>query len=95
MLQIPVEGGHRGGDLTVRHKQVDITVDRSQENDKKFYLSASFTDCVHEIAPVVEGWSAVLTYHLTWENPLVVTPHGMKLSTFISSLNTVREILSP
>ena len=50
---------------------------------------------MYEIAPVIEGWSVVLTFYLIWEKPLVVTFHGMNLPTFISSLNTVREILIP
>lgn len=56
MLQIPVEGGDCGGDLTIKHQHGDIKVD---QNEQKFYLSASFIDCVREIAPVVKGWSVV------------------------------------
>jgi len=95
MLQIPVEGGHCGGDLTIRSKFGVTKLDRSRENGKKFYMSASFLDCVHEISPVTERYSLALTYHLIWKNPLVVTPHRLDLPAFISSLNTVQEILKP
>lgn len=95
MFQIPVEGGHLGGDLFVRHSLGDTKLDRSQDNGQKFYLSTSFIDCAHEISPVTEGWSLTLTYYLAWSKPLLIAPHGIDLPTFVSSLNTVREILSP
>ena len=95
MLQIPVEGGHRGADLTVRSKFGVTKIDRSLNNGLKFFLSASFTDCPHEISPLIQGFSLALTYNLVWENPLVVSPHRLNLPTFVASLNTVQEILSP
>ena len=95
MLQIPVEGGHCGGDLVVIHEQGETRLDRSHDNGRKFYLSASFIDCAHQISPVTDGWSLFLTYYLTWEKSLVISPHRMDLPTFLSSLNTVKEILSP
>ena len=95
MVQIPVEGGHRGGDLIVRHQQSDTKIDRSQENHLKFYFSTTFIDCIHEVTPITEGWSVVMTYYLVWKKPLVVALHGINLPTFMSSLNTVKEILSP
>ena len=58
MLQIPVEGGHRGGDLSVTHEQEEMKIERSQHSDKRFYLSASFiVDSPHAISPVREGWT--------------------------------------
>ena len=95
MLQVPVEGGHQGCDLIIRHEQEDTKLDRSQENGRKFYLSASFIDCPHQVTPVTEGWSVALTFYLVWEKPFVVYPHGMNFPTFISSLKMVKEILSP
>ena len=64
MIQIPVEGGHSGGDLKVRHEHGDTKLDRSQENGQKLYLSASFIDCVHTFSSITEGWSVVLIYFL-------------------------------
>ena len=95
MLQIPVEGGHRGGDLTVKHDNGDTKLDRSHENGQKFYLSASFIDCAHTFSPVTKGWSVSLTYYLTWKHPLLPSPHRTNLPTFISSLKTVEQILTP
>ena len=94
MIHIPVEGGCTGGGLTVRHKKGDTSLP-FQSNGQDFFFSVSFIDCQHKIAPITEGWSVVLSYYLTWENPLVVAPHKMNLPTFISSLKTVKQILSP
>ena len=94
-LQIPVEGGHRGGDLTVRSKFGVAKLESSQDNDSKYYLSASFIDCTHELSPLTEGCSLVLIYYLVWKKPLIVAPHRMNLPTFVASLNTVQEILNP
>ena len=79
MLQIPVEGGHCGGDLVVIHEQGETRIDRSHDNGRKFHLSASFIDSAHQISPVTDGWSLFLTYYLTWEKSLVVSPHLMDL----------------
>ena len=96
MLQIPVEGGHKGGDLSVTHEQEEMKIERSQHSDKRFYLSASFiVDSPHAISPVREGCSLFITYYLIWRKPLAVAHHGMSLPTFISSLKTVQEILTP
>ena len=95
MPQVPVKGGHRGCDLIVQHELGDNKLERSEKNGHKFFLSASFIDCVHLVTPVTEGWSVALSYYLVWEKPFIVSPHGMNLPTFISSLKTVEEILSP
>ena len=95
MIQVPVEGGHCGGDLTIRLKQKETKPDFSQENSQKFYLSASFIDCDHKVAPITEGWSVILSYYLVMKKPIIVSPRGMNLPTFISSRETVEEILSP
>ena len=95
MLQIPVEGGHHGGDLSIHHKLGTTKLDRSQDNEHKFYLSASFIDSEHEFSPLTEGSSLVFIHYLVWKNPLVVSPHHMDLPTFISARQTVDEILSP
>ena len=96
MLQIPVEGGHGGGDLIVRHGLEDIELERSCDNGHIFYLSASFIDCPHEISPLTNGSSLVLTYHLIWnDDTSVAVPRGMSFPKFFSSLNTVKQISSP
>ena len=96
MLQIPVEGGHRGADLIVRHGLETAQLDRSRDNGHLLYLSASFIDCAHKISPITEGCSVVLTYQLVWNTETRVTvPRGICFPTFFSSLNTVKQILSP
>ena len=96
ILQIPVEGGHRGGDLTVRRGLETTGLDRSRGNGHLFYLSASFIDCPHEISPLTDGWSLVLTYHLVWNDQTsVAVPLGMSFPKFFSALNTVKQISIP
>ena len=96
MLQIPVEGGHRGADLTVRHGLETAQLDRSRDNGHLLYLSASFIDCAHEISPITEGCSVVLTYQLIRNmETLSAVPRGICFPTFFSALNTVQQILSP
>ena len=94
MLQIPVEGGHCGGELTVRHHLNDITFDRSQNSHRKFFISSSFIDCPHEVAPLTGGWSLVLSFHLVWKMPLPLNPK-IGLSIFTSLLKRVNKLVHP
>ena len=95
MLQIPVEGGHKGADLIVRHELGDTKCDRQQDNDQKFYLSMSYLDSTHEISSVTEGWSLMMTFQLKWKKPVQVPAKNSSLPLYMSIFNTVRHLLSP
>lgn len=96
ILQIPVEGGHRGGELTVFHQLGSNIIECQDNNGKTFFLSVSFIDCQHEISAVTDGWSLMMAFNLKWKNPIKMPPdYGLSLPLFVSNLNTVRAILSP
>ena len=94
MLQIPVEGGHVGGELTVRHPQRDTKLDHSLNSDRKFFLSSYFLDCSHEISPITEGRSLILQCQLVWRKPIDLIPN-MRLSTFSALSTRVQKLLNP
>ena len=71
ILQIPVEGGHQGAELTVRHELGSLKIDRKKDNDRKLHLSTSYSQCSHEISAVTEGWSLAMTFLLKWNNPIL------------------------
>ena len=95
MLQIPVQGGHRGCELTVKHELGSMKLDRQNNNDHSFYLSASFIDTVHEFLSVSEGWSLMMPFQLNWEKPIDTRIHRLDLPTFATHFKTLRDILSP
>ena len=95
ILQIPVDGGHRGGDLTVRHELGSTRLNRQEDNGRAFYLSISYLDCQHEFSPVTEGWSLAMTFLLKWKKPVMAVklPPKQSLPFVMVNLNTVRHIL--
>ena len=95
ILQIQVEGGHKGADLVVKHELGSTKCERKKDNGSKFFLSISYLDSTHEISAVTEGWSLMMTFILKWKKPIQIPHTNSSLPLFMTNLNTVRRILSP
>lgn len=67
LLQIPVEGGHDGGQLCIRHRGQEVTVDTSTQSTSTAFQEVMFyADCQHELKEVTRGKRCVLAFNLSW-----------------------------
>ena len=64
VVQLPVEGGHRDGQLLVSHfGQRDVVV-KFAEHSHGVYYAAFFADCRHELRPITHGRRIALLFNL-------------------------------
>ena len=54
-LQLPVEGGHEGGRVVVRHRSEENLFDLAESSSPCFYLTASYSNCAPELEEVTFG----------------------------------------
>eukprot|EP01033_Poteriospumella_lacustris_P016675 gene16675-11933_t len=67
LLQIPVEDGHEGGQLCVRHLGQEVAIDTSSQSTSAAFQEAMFyADCEHELKEVTRGRRCVLAFNLCW-----------------------------
>ncbi len=80
LLQVPVEGGHEGGELQIYAPVADgycvkpqnamKTLNTSKCGKKGEWCEALFyADCLHELKEVTSGYRVVLAFNLTWRLP--------------------------
>ena len=53
-----------GGELVVRHKEREATLDLAGDEPSELAFAAFHADCVHEVLPVTSGCRATLIYNL-------------------------------
>jgi predicted 2-oxoglutarate/Fe(II)-dependent dioxygenase YbiX len=53
-----------GGDLVVRHKGRQVTLDLRCDDPSEAAFAAFYADCVHEVLPVTAGYRLALVYNL-------------------------------
>ena len=91
ILQLPVEGGHKGGRVVVEYKGKRKIIDTDQGSDKNFYLSSFYNCCDHFVEPVTEGYKLTLVFNLVWRNLKAEKPDDVPV--FLSALNGIRKVL--
>eukprot|EP00947_MAST-08B_sp_MAST-8B-sp1_P006524 g6524.t1 len=62
VVQLPAL--HEGGALLVHHREETKTYDHSAESDARFFATAFYADCVHELREVTAGHRLCLIYNL-------------------------------
>lgn len=88
-VQLPVAGGHAGGDLVVSHGGESFTFRYAEQADSAFRFAAFYADCTHELKPITAGNRVVLLYNLVrttpgaTPKPVDITPtlHRMRKAT--------------
>ena len=74
VVSLPVVGGCSGGELVLKHKSVTgdaaevLESVRPPHESEKSKWNAFFTDLVHEVCPVTQGYRVSLSYHI-WYKP--------------------------
>ena len=61
-ISLPTMGD--GGELVVRHRDRDFTVDVNAGEPSELAFAAFYADCTHEVRPVVEGHRLSLVFNL-------------------------------
>ena len=61
-ISLPVAG--EGGELIVRHRDREVTVDMNAGEPSELAFAAFYADCTHEIRPVTEGHRLSLVFNL-------------------------------
>lgn len=66
LLQLPVEGGHTGGELIFTHASRRKVFPTETESNHAIQETLFYADCEHELRPITSGWRCVLAFNLTW-----------------------------
>ena len=91
-LQIPVEGGHKGGAIKLKHHEKIERFLTSTESNRRFSLVAFHSSCQQELEPVTSGAMALLVIRLVWTNPPIENLlHPLDIPAFIESLAAVQK----
>jgi predicted 2-oxoglutarate/Fe(II)-dependent dioxygenase YbiX len=63
-LVLALPSHSEGGELVVRHKGREATLDLRTEDPSEIAFAAFYADCVHEVLPITAGCRATLIYNL-------------------------------
>ncbi|SJM95788.1 conserved hypothetical protein [Crenothrix polyspora] len=73
-LVIVLPSQYQGGELVIRHKQQEVTLDLHAEDSSEVGYAAFYADCLHEILPITEGCRLTLVYNLLRTNKKLPLP---------------------
>ena len=92
ILQVPVEGGHEGGLLTIQHHQYTKVFDLSSHSHQDFYMSVVYADSELEMTPVTRGYRIDLVFHIKWKSPaFTFYPPLPDISSFLVALSKIKK----
>jgi len=84
-LVIALPSAYEGGELMVRHGDDRMTFDLRSSSLSRVRFAAFYTDCLHALAPVTQGYRACLVYNLVsrarLRAPKLVADRGPVVST--------------
>ena len=93
ILQIPVEEGYTGGQLTIEHHRKTRSFDLSYNSRSNFYITVVHAGSQIEIQPV-HGWRIELLFHLLWKSPVAtVYPPLTDISSFLVAVTKTKKDL--
>ena len=96
ILQIPVQGGHKGGNLVLEHGGQTKRLPFDVGSDEKFFLVAFYADCEHQLEQVTEGWRLTLVFNLVWKNGGVPAIKAtIDIPIVLEVIKEIKESLSP
>jgi hypothetical protein len=93
VLQVPVEGGHEGGKLSVDYEGRRKLFESHERSDTLFYLTAFCNGCDNFIEPISRGYKLILVYDLLWINSKNEIPRNFPV--FLEALKQIKESLRP
>ena len=91
ILQIPVQGGYQGGNLVIWHSHAKKKLDFDQESSQKFFLTAFYADCDHQLESVMGGWLLTLVFNLAWKNPMPIIREPRDVPMVLKVIKEIKE----
>lgn len=93
-VQVPVEGGHDGGNLHVKYHGERKRIDNHVESNIKFYSTVILDRCEYWMEPLTRGSNLILVYNLKWKstNKNNEMPHDVP--AFLFAMKEMKEIFS-
>lgn len=95
VVTIPVEGGYRGGQINVEHRQQKKSFHFEKESSQRFSLVTFYTDCRHELERVTSGAMVAMVFHINWLDALEATTSPLEFPAFFKTFYEVSDILIP
>ena len=68
-LVVQLPSSFKGGDIRVSHQGKTMTFESSVGCNQLLKYSAFYSDCMHELLPVTEGWRMCLVYNVVCSSP--------------------------
>jgi hypothetical protein len=91
ILQLPVNGGHDGGNFNLEYKGRKATYEDQVDSHKLSSLSSFYDSCHYVTKPITRGWKLTLVFNLVWTNSTIVMPTDFLV--FLKSLKKLEEAL--
>jgi hypothetical protein len=98
ILQIPVQGGYKGGNLVVENGGVAKKFSYDIGSHQKFFLTVYQLDCEHQLELVTQGWQLNLVFNLVWKHhmPIIRAPSNIAhIAKVLKVVKEIRESLLP
>lgn len=95
LLQIPVEGGHRGGDFHVRFGREICSYRPEANSGDAFHVHVFYDDCRHRLERLTDGWRLVLVFRLVVRKSALRTPALLDRPLCVSTSEAVASLLEP
>ena len=89
-LVIQLPSSFKGGDIRVSHQGKTMTLDSSVGCNRLLKYSAFYSDCMHELLPVTEGWRMCLVYNVVCPTPEKVPEEAFRREN--ATLETLRRV---
>lgn len=75
ILQIPVVGGYRGGELRLQNRNLTSESFSSSKNShRSYYLTIFYDDCRETMETVTKGTRLELVFNLRYKTPIDISP---------------------
>ena len=97
LLQIPIEGGHKGGAIRLVYRERTESIStETDESKRRFSLWAFHNACQQTLEPITAGAMALLVVRLVWTNAPIATVFSRPLDVpaFIEALANVKGVLN-
>lgn len=94
-LVVALPSAHRGGELIVRHGDRTATLSLRSTALSRTSFGAFYTDCLHSLAPITEGYRVCLVYSLVSRTRLSAPPVDASNSDVTAALDRLAQADSP
>ncbi len=91
VLIIPVEGGYKGGRISVEHEGQVHSFQFERDSERLFSLVAFHADCKQKFEPVSDGWMVAIVFHVVWVDVAKASDSPFEFPVFLKAFNEVKD----